>query len=217
MRPWLIWFMLALPLLAVPLDRFEKAIGSYEAADKYKAPQRGGTLFLGSSTFTLWGHELESEFARFQALNRGFGGCTIPEIDHYLERICFPYRPRLIVFYAGTNDIAEGHPAEQVRADFEKLVVHLREGLPKTRLAYVSMAMPPSRVQFEKQYLHANAMIRVYCRNSPGLDFIDVSGLLLDKQGRPRPEFYKADMLHMKPSGYAKWTPVLREYLDQHL
>jgi lysophospholipase L1-like esterase len=217
MRNWLIWLILALPLLAIPLDRYEKAIASYEVADQYKAPEPGGTLFLGSSTFTLWGHELESEFARFHALNRAFGGSTIPEIDHYLDRICFPYRPRLIVFYAGSNDIAEGHPAEQVCGDFEKLVVHLRSQLPETRLAYVSMAIPPSRVQFKNQYLHANAMIRDFCRSNVKLDFIDVSGLLLDKQGSPRPEFYRADRLHMKPSGYARWTPVLRDYLEKHL
>ncbi|MFN8612737.1 MAG: GDSL-type esterase/lipase family protein [Vulcanimicrobiota bacterium] len=217
MRNWLIWLMLTLPLLAVPLDRYENSIAAYEAADRVKAPPTGGTLFLGSSTFTLWGHDLENEFARFQALNRGFGGSTIPEIDHYLERICFPYRPRLVVFYAGTNDIAEGHTAEQVSSDFQHLTAHLRRGLPEARLAYVSMAMPPSRVQFERQYRAANLLIRDYCASGKQLDFIDVSELLLDQQGRPRAEYYREDQLHMRPTGYALWSPVLRRYLEQHL
>ncbi|MBS2039395.1 hypothetical protein JST97_30700 [bacterium] len=217
MRHWLIWFMLTLPLLALPLDRFESAIAAYESSDRLNSPGTGGTLFLGSSTFTLWGHDLEREFARFHALNRGFGGSTIPEVDHYLERICFPYRPRLVLLYAGTNDIADGHPAEQVSSDFQHLIQHLRTQLPETRVAYVSMAMPPSRTQFESQYRAANAQIQSYCQKNPRLDFIDVSGLLLDEQGRPRQEYYREDQLHMKPAGYAVWVPVLRRYLEQQL
>lgn len=216
MRTWLIWLLLALPLLAIPVDRYESSIAAYESADKLKAPEGGGTLFLGSSTFTLWGRDLEREFARFHALNRGFGGSTISEVDHYLERICFPYRPRLILIYAGTNDIADGRSPDQVLKDFETLMAHLRGQLPNTRVAYVSMAMPPSRTQFERQYEEANSKLRQLCEAEPNLDYLDVSQLLLDDKGRPRENFYRDDRLHMKPSGYAVWTPVLRQYLEDH-
>lgn len=214
MRIWLIWLMLAFPLLAAPLDRHESSIAAYESADRLKTPEPGGTLFLGSSTFTLWGHDLEREFARFHALNRGFGGSTIPEVDHYLERICFPYRPRRIVFYIGTNDIAEGHSPDQVVEDFETLMSHLRQKLPQVKVAYVSMAMPPSRTQFARQYEEANNRIRQICQEQPNLDFVDVSGLLLDAQGQPKEEYYREDRLHMKPAGYSVWIPVLRRYLE---
>ena len=216
MRIWLIWLVLALPLLAIPLDRFESSVAAYESADKLKAPECGGTLFLGSSTFTLWGHDLEREFARFHALNRGFGGSTIPEVDHYLERICFPYRPQMVVFYVGTNDVADGHAPEQILKDFEQLLAHLRRKLPNTRVAYLSMAMPPSRTQFARQYSEANRMLKQFCEDEPNTDYVDVSQLLLDNQGNPRPEYYRDDLLHMKPSGYGVWIPVLREYLETH-
>lgn len=210
------WLLLAFPLLAVPLDRFESNIAAYESADKLKPPEPGGALFLGSSTFTLWGHDLEREFARFHALNRGFGGSTILEVDHYLERICFPYQPHLIVLYVGTNDVAEGHSPEQILADFECLLAHLRRQLPKTRVAYVSMAMPPSRAQYARQYEESNRKLKQLCDEEPNLDYIDVSRLLLDEQGRPKVEYYREDLLHMNLSGYAAWIPVLRGYLEKH-
>ena len=216
MRSWLIWFLLALPLLAIPLDRYESSVAAYESADRLKTPATGGTLFLGSSTFTLWGPDLEREFAQFHALNRGFGGSTIAEIDHYLERICFPYRPRLLVFYAGTNDIAEGHSPQQLVSDFAHLTDHLRQKLPDTRVAYVSMAMPPSRARFEQEYTSANQLLREFTEKKPNLDFLDVSKLLLDEQGRPRGQYYRDDQLHMKPAGYALWAPVIRTYLETH-
>lgn len=214
MRIWLVWLLLALPLLAVPVDRYESSIAAFEAADRLKTTEAGGTLFLGSSTFTLWGHDLEREFARFHALNRGFGGSTIPEVDHYLERICFPYKPRLVVFYVGTNDVAEGHSPQQIADDFEHLLAHLRRQLPNTRVAYVSMAVPPSRLQFSSQYKEANRKLKQFCKDENNLDFVDVSQLLLDGQGQPKPEYYREDQLHMKPSGYALWIPVLRDYLE---
>ena len=217
MRSWLIfWLLLVIPLLAIPLDRYESSVAAYEAADRLKAPQPGGTLFLGSSTFTLWGQDLEREFSLFHALNRGFGGATIAEIDHYLERVCFPYQPRLILFYAGTNDIADGHSPQQVVSDFAHLTAHLRQKLPNTRVAYVSMAMPPSRIRFEREYASANQLLREFTQEQPNMDYLDVSKLLLDDQGRPRGQFYREDQLHMKPSGYALWAPVLREYLEEH-
>lgn len=216
MRFWLIWLLLALPLLAAPLNRYESDVAAFETADKLQAPLPDGTLFLGSSTITLWGHDLEREFAQYHALNRGFGGSTLAEVDHYLERICFPYRPRLILVYAGTNDISEGHSPQQVLADFQRLSERVRARLPQTRIAYISMAMPPSRVRWEKEYAEANQLLRHYTEAHKNMDYIDVSQLLLDQDGRPRAEFYREDQLHMKPTGYAIWTPVIKDYLQGH-
>ncbi|MFX6269910.1 hypothetical protein ABTF75_18990, partial [Acinetobacter baumannii] len=68
------------------IDRFEPAIVKFEDDDKHSMPAPGGTLFIGSSTFTHW-KTLEEEFKDFKAINRGFGGSTIPEVNHYLDRI----------------------------------------------------------------------------------------------------------------------------------
>ena len=43
--------------------------------------------------------------------------------------------------------------------------------------------------------------------------FVDISGVMLDAQGRPRPELFREDGLHMKPAGYALWTAALRPVL----
>jgi lysophospholipase L1-like esterase len=43
--------------------------------------------------------------------------------------------------------------------------------------------------------------------------FIDVFPAMLDSQGKPRPELYVEDRLHLNAKGYAIWTSVIAPYL----
>lgn len=209
----LFFVLLLLPVGAeIPLDRFESAVQAYEKRDRAHPPEAGGTVFVGSSTFALWGQDLEKEFAEFHALNRGFGGSTIAEVRHYCDRLVLRHRPRCIVFYAGTNDIAEGHSPTRIRDDFRLFVEGVRSAQPKVAIGFVSLSMPPCRQQWRAQYLEANRLLKHYCQSS-SVTYIDVSGLLLDAQGNPRESYFREDRLHMNASGYALWIPRLRDYL----
>ena len=114
-----------------PLDRFETSIKAFENRDKTSVPKVGSTIFVGSSTFAHW-KTLESDLSDCNAINRGFGGSTIPEVNHYVDRIVINYKPSRIVFYAGTNDIAEGHGAKRVFDDFAEFVIRVHSALPHT-------------------------------------------------------------------------------------
>jgi lysophospholipase L1-like esterase len=196
---------------AAPIDRFESDIRAYEAKP---LPPPGGTLFLGSSTFTRW-TTLEREFAKWHAVNRAFGGSTIPEITFYADRIVFPYRPATIVFYAGTNDVADGHSARQVCDDFKAFVRKVRTRLPDVRIIFVSMNMPPSRVRFASVYEEGNRSIARWIGTQPHLDYLDLASLTLDAAGMPQPALYTSDMLHMNEQGYARWILPIQEALSK--
>jgi lysophospholipase L1-like esterase len=196
-----------------PLNRFEQQIRAYEKADRLRPPAPGGTVFVGSSTFVKW-TSLERDFASIGAINRGFGGSTIPEVTHYMNRIVTPYHPARVVLYAGTNDIADGHSGERVFRDFVGLVDRLEENLPTADIYFVSMSMAPSRVQFAEQYDIGNRLIWQYCQqHAPHLHYVDVAPLMRDDHGRVRGELFGPDHLHMNNAGYALWTPVLQDAL----
>jgi lysophospholipase L1-like esterase len=195
-----------------PVDRFERDIAAFEMKDKATPPPQNGTLFIGSSTFTKW-TALENEFRDFKAINRGFGGSTIPEINNYISRIVTKYKPKRIVFYAGTNDIAEGHSGQQVSADFETFARQVQAALPDTEVYFISMSVPPSRVQWESQYDTGNGLIRSFAEHTPHFHYIDVTPVMHDKQGKLRTDYFIYDRLHMTPSGYNAWTPIIRQAL----
>ena len=100
-------------------DRFakwEKEIAAFEASDREQPPKKGGIVFIGSSSIRLW-KTLAEDFPRHNVLNRGFGGSEVEDSVHFADRIVIPYAPRMIVLYAGGNDINAGKSPDRVSAD----------------------------------------------------------------------------------------------------
>ena len=195
-----------------PVNRFEWQIKFFEVRDKAAPPPQNGTLFVGSSTFTKW-TELENVFRDFKAINRGFGGSTIPEINNYVDRIVTKYKPSRIVFYAGTNDIAEGHSGKQVSADFQTFLRKIQSALPDTEVYFISMSMAPCRERFASEYDAGNSLIHSLAEHTAHCHYIDVTAAMHDANGNLRQDYFGADRLHMTADGYRVWTPLIRQAL----
>jgi lysophospholipase L1-like esterase len=45
------------------------------------------------------------------------------------------------------------------------------------------------------------------------LTFINVFPATLGEDGKPKPELFRADRLHMNARGYAIWTSIIEPYL----
>jgi lysophospholipase L1-like esterase len=185
---------------------------AYEKRDREAFPAAGGTLFVGSSTFAMW-KNLEEDFRDLQAINRGFGGSTIPEVLYYMDRIVLPYKPAKIVLFCGTNDIAGGQSPERVFGNFQTFVGKVKKALPGVPVYYVAIHTAPVRMKWVKENAEANRLIREFAEKTSDLNYIDTASVLLDGQGRPRAEFYLNDRLHLNRRGQELWIPVLRKTL----
>src|SRR4051812_3699231 len=145
---------------------FQKEIEAFEAADRAHPSAPGGVMFLGSSSIRLW-KTLAEDFPAVSPVNRGFGGSTVPDSTRYFDRIVAPHKPRLIVFYAGDNDIAAGHAPERVLGDFKAFVSLLHGRLPDTRLLFIAIKPSPSRAKFATQSQEANRLVREFIETDP--------------------------------------------------
>ena len=190
-------------------QRFEDEIAQFEAADRVSPPPRGSVLFVGSSSIRVWPN-LEADFPKTDVLQRGFGGSTLDEVNHNAPRIVLPYCPRLIILYAGDNDLAEGRTPEQILADFKTFVGLVRPSMPKTRIAFVSIKPSTARVALLEKMRKANAIVRQYIATDPSLTYIDVFTPMLGTDGLPRGELFQSDGLHMSAQGYAIWRGRLQ-------
>jgi len=192
---------------------FESEIAAYEAMDRQNPPPAGAVLFLGSSSIRLW-ETLPQDFPELQVLNRGFGGSEISDSVRYAPRIVLPYKPRMIVFYAGGNDINAGKTPEKVLQDFKDFVREVHKFLPRTRIVYISMNPAVSRWKKEAQFVEGNRLIEDYVRSAAKkkmpLNFLDSHTKLLSATGEARPEIYRTDGLHLNSQGYQLWTAILR-------
>lgn len=195
-------------------NAFEKEILAFEASDRTNPPPKHAVLFVGSSSIRLW-KTLAQDLPNRRVINRGFGGSQIADSIHFAERIVLPYEPATIVFYAGGNDLNAGKTPQVVFNDYKTFVAQVRAKLPDTKIAYISIAGNPARWSQIERVREANQLIQAYSRTLPGLSYIDTATAMLGTDGLPRPEIFVADKLHMNTNGYAIWTRVIREHLQQ--
>ena len=195
-------------------EKWEKEIATFEEMDRAKPPPTGAILFVGSSSIRLW-KTLAQDFPRHRVINRGFGGSEMADSAHFADRIVLPYQPRMVVIYAGGNDINNGKSPEQVFEAFKELTGKIRTALPETTVACISIAGNPARWKQVEKVKAANALIAAYCAANPNMKFIDVFPSMLGSDNLPRPEIFVADQLHMNEEGYRIWTGIVRDYLPE--
>jgi lysophospholipase L1-like esterase len=192
-------------------DRFEKDIVAFEERDKASPPPRGEIVFVGSSTIRLW--DTAAAFPDLKIINRGFGGSWLAEATRYADRIIIPYEPRLVVLYAGDNDIAQAYMSEQLAFEFQRFVRTIHAKLPRTRILYIGIKPSILRWLDDARFDKANDMIREICEKDDRLAFVDFGGLMLGWDEKPRAELFVSDGLHMTPAGYAIWNAAIRPFL----
>jgi lysophospholipase L1-like esterase len=195
-----------------PADRWEKYVAAYEEADRIAPPPKGEIVFVGSSTIRRW--DVAYYFPGVTIINRGIDGTELADAVRYIDRLVLRYEPRLVVLYAGDNDIGYGRLSEQVSVDFERFVRAIHTKLPQTRILYIGVKPSPLRwLQVDRMRM-ANQVIQAICERDDRLAFVDFDNLMLGWDERPRQDLYVDDGLHLSPLGYQIWTAVLRPYLN---
>ena len=217
-RTWLMMFFLTLVLTAIsqaqqsPVNKWETEIKKFEESDRQNPPAKGAVLFLGSSSIRGW-QSLAEDFPGIKVTNRGFGGSEIADSTFYADRIVIPYRPRIVVFYAGDNDLANGKTPQQVFDDYKAFVSRVQRKLPTTRIAFISIKPSPARASLLQSMKDANALIKAYVSHDKSLIYIDVFTPMLRSDGSPRPELFGPDRLHMNREGYSLWKSVVAPHI----
>ena len=192
---------------------FATEIAAFEASDKTMPPPSGAVLFIGSSSFRLW-KTLADDFTGIPLINRGFGGSQIADSVRYAERIVFPYHPKMIVMYAGGNDLNAGKSPAQVLKDFQDFADKIYKELPATRLVYVSINPSVARWKQEANVLETNRLIQQFIKDSATktrkLSYLESHSRLLSREKMPRPDILQQDGLNLNTKGYAEWTAILK-------
>jgi lysophospholipase L1-like esterase len=191
--------------------RFEAEVAAYEATDRAAPPPTGGVVFIGSSSIKLW--DLEASFPGVKTVNRGILGSTLYDAVRHAERLVIPHQPRVVVVYAGDNDINGGATSEQVAIQFEQFVRVVRARLPEVRIVFIGIKPSLQRWDVIERIRLANALIRAYATHDDRVAFVDVDQAMLGWDETPRPPLFVADGLHLSPSGYELWTTLLRPLL----
>jgi len=195
-------------------DRWEPAIKKFEDGDKVSPPPQNAIVFIGASSIVRW--NLKESFPELgaQAINRGFGGSLAADSTRYADRVVIPYKPRMVVFYAGDNDVEANHTPQQIADDFVAFERKVHAALPQTQIVFISIKPSIRRFPWIEQIKGANALVKQYCATHPNLTFVDIVPQMLGADGKPRKELLVEDGLHMTAAGYKIWNDALRPILQ---
>ncbi|MEO8960986.1 MAG: GDSL-type esterase/lipase family protein [Ginsengibacter sp.] len=193
---------------------FYSNILKFKSQDSINFPPKNAILLIGSSSFTKW-TDVQDYFPDFTIINRGFGGSSLPDLIRYADDIIFPYSPHQIIIYCGENDFAasESVSVDLVFNRFKQLFQLIRQRLPNTTVAFISMKPSPSRKKDRQKQAACNSLIKNYLKKQKNTSFIDVYHKMLNEDKTPIKEIFTRDSLHMDANGYKIWQKVIEPYL----
>jgi lysophospholipase L1-like esterase len=189
-------------------ERWEPKLSRYLDRDKASPPPTGAIVFAGSSSIEMW-ETMAADFPGVVTVNRGIGGTWLADLPKFAGRLVLPLRPRMLVVYAGENDLHAGQTVDSVVAAFDQVRDQFFAAEPNARLVFLALKPSPSRRAFLPQMRAANARIAAACGADRRCTFVDVFTPMLDAAGEPRGELFLADKLHMNAEGYRLWTKLV--------
>ena len=196
---------------------WESNIREFEDKDIKSPPFAGSILFVGSSSIKFWS-TLSEDMNPLPVINRGFGGAKIQDVIHFSPRMVLPYKPKVVVFYAGDNDMSMGEKksANEVLINYQRFVHIVHNQQPKTKIYFISVKPSIDRWDDWKSMNRANQIIKEFSNKYEQLGFIDISSSMLNAEGKPREDILIWDGIHMNEEGYRIWTSIVKPVLEKH-
>ncbi len=192
--------------------KWQKEIFAFAKQDAAKAPPANPIVFTGSSSIRMW-KTLADDFPGLPVMNRGFGGSEVFDAFNYADRLVLKYHPRQVVMYSGSNDIGAGKIPQRVLADIKAFVAKVHAALPDCRISYISNAPNPKRWSMIDKMRELNRLAEEFCKTDKRLEYINTHDAMLGADGKPLPDIYADDQLHMNAKGYAIWTKIIAPHL----
>ena len=197
------------------MEWYESEVQALERSCRSRINGGRPPVFYGSSSFRLW-DTLAEDFDP-QVLNLGFGGSTLEACDYFFARLVSPVHPRSLLLYAGDNDLGDGRKVEAVFGSFCSLARKVAETLGAIPFGFVSVKPSPARYAIWDRIRRLNDLVRGEIESRPGGYYVDVFSRMLLAAGKPRPELFMADGLHLSREGYRLWGRILAGYRRQIL
>lgn len=187
-------------------ERWEKDIQNFEFWDAKNSYPADSVLFVGSSSIYCW--ESAKYFPDLPVINRGFGGSLVFDSLHYADRIILPYKPKVVVFYAGDNDVMANKPPAMINDDFMKLAAKIHKSLSNTEIICLAVKPSPRRWDRWGDMQEVNKLNKLFADKTKGVTFVDTGSCMLGADGKPVEAYYR-DGLHFTAKGYDVWNKIV--------
>tara|TARA_R110002049_G_scaffold22455_9_gene80505 strand:- start:21 stop:755 length:735 start_codon:yes stop_codon:yes gene_type:complete len=193
---------------------WEEDIVALETNTRKRSLDGREVVFIGSSSIRLW-DSLAEDMAPISVIQHGFGGAKLNDITHYAQRLVNAWQPRAVVVFAGTNDIHPGAAKlpQTLLSSYQAFVETVRVSQPEVPIFYIGITPSPLRWSVWSVAQSTNALIQQWSATQPNLHFVDTAQDLMGSDGKPDPDNYRIDGLHLSAQGYSVWRESIRQRL----
>ncbi|MEQ8241170.1 MAG: GDSL-type esterase/lipase family protein [Cyclobacteriaceae bacterium] len=179
------------------------------SSNKIKRP----IVFAGSSSFRLW-KSMQEDLDNDQIINNGFGGSHLSDLVYFLDPLILDLNPKALYIYEGDNDLADGKDPEQIVYQASQLIKLVKNQIPDLKIFVVAAKPSIQRWESKPSYIRFNMYMREYCFETEDVTFVDIWRPMLGSDGRPNPDLFLEDDLHMNAKGYEIWTEKIKPTLN---
>jgi hypothetical protein len=194
---------------ATSQGQFDAQIAAMLERDGVEPPPQQAILFIGSSIFRLWA-DLKTQMAPLPVFNRAFGGSRTWDVLANVDRLVLPYKPKVVVYYCGSNDVNAGESAAAILGRTREFFDNVHAALPDTRILYFSINKSLDKRDKWRIVDDVNASMKAMSVKTPWITYVESNTALFDAMGQPKTELYLPDGLHFKPPAYVLFTDILK-------
>jgi lysophospholipase L1-like esterase len=91
----------------------------------------------------------------------------------------------------------------------------VQRSLPNAPFGFMSIKPSPARSALNRPIVRANELLQREIEKYPRAYYIDIFDAMLDAQGRPQPQLFLEDGLHLSRAGYKLWADLLEPYRNR--
>ena len=190
--------------------RWADAIAAFDT-DAASRPE-GAIVLTGSSSFARW-ETMEADLAPLTVVPRGFGGSTMADVLHWVDRLVMPYKPRAVVIYEGDNDTFRGVSSMKVAEELKQIISEIHAALPDTRVYVLSVKPSLARVSVWNEAQKTTELYKQIAASDDRLHFIDVATPFLQADGTVMDDVFVDDGLHLNDKGNRLWATAIKSVL----
>ena len=210
--------------LDTSIAKWETDIAKLEELNLAQPSVAQSILYYGSSSIRLW-ETIADDMAPWPAIRRGYGGAKLPDVIHYAPRIVGPHigvenpsRCRAVVLFVANDISGKGDATpEEVAKRFKRLHHWIRQQDSTVPVFWIEVTPTQNRWAQWPKIAEATKQIAQVIAADENTHLIATAGAYLGLDGRPRPELFVEDRLHLSKSGYQLWASLIKAQLHLKL
>lgn len=199
-----------------PIRAFGYMAGEREAIWKQREKNQGAVAFVGDSLIGGW-KSLPQAFPGIKVANCGVGGDVSRGVLFRFKEDVLGLKPRAVVVNVGFNDLTAGADPAQAVSNIASMLDQAWEQSPA--MPVVVCTIPPRNTPQAAIKPGAredfNARLAKLAADKEHLIILDMVPAFTDADGKPKPEYFANDRVHLIAAGYEKWAELFRPIFEK--